>query len=230
MKLLLTIISILLFGCQSWILSEETVLSDDELIESIQNSSNKEAIDIDQLPAESMEILQQSYYDKVILNSMLAPEFGYEISLGMTEAGMGDIAEIYFAIEGRELRSEREDYDQNRECFNLVYPLTFSMPDGTDIIVDHEDDWDEVREWYEQNPDATERYSQYPVDIIYGNDPWLGDGYCDSGQYGYFDDNGNFHFIHFNCEEYNWDEGDCASRNSQINPLGKYPYERILIK
>ena len=41
------------------------------------------------------------------------------------------------------------------------------MPDGTEIVVDHHQDWNEIRQWYEQNPDATERYFQYPVNIIY---------------------------------------------------------------
>ena len=112
-------------------------------------------------------ILQETYFDNLVLNSMIAPEYGYEISLGTVESSIGNIREIYFALEGRELRSEREEHNQERECFNLVYPLTFSMPDGTEIVVDHHQDWNEIRQWYEQNPDATERYFQYPVNIIY---------------------------------------------------------------
>ena len=33
---------------------------------------------------------------------------------------------------------------------------------------------------------------------------WLGDGYCDDGQYSY-----NENLVYFNCEEFNYDNGDC---------------------
>jgi len=40
---------------------------------------------------------------------------------------------------------------------------------------------------------------------------WLGDGFCDDGSYEY---NGNP--IFFNCEEFNFDNGDCAGQGRQI--------------
>ena len=63
--------------------------------------------------------------------------------------------------------------DEGRECFALVYPVTFIMPDGSSIIVatDDEDGWEEVKNWYDANPESEERPTlQYPVDIIYRTD------------------------------------------------------------
>ena len=60
--------------------------------------------------------------------------------------------------------------DEGRECFALVYPVTFIMPDGSSIVVatDDEDGWEEVKNWYDANPESEERPTlQYPVDIIY---------------------------------------------------------------
>ena len=60
--------------------------------------------------------------------------------------------------------------DEGRECFGLVYPVTFIMPDGSSIVVatDDEDGWQEVKNWYDANPESEERPTlQYPVDIIY---------------------------------------------------------------
>jgi len=60
--------------------------------------------------------------------------------------------------------------DEGRECFGLVYPVTFIMPDGSSIVVatDDEDGWEEVKNWYDANPESEERPTlQYPVDIIY---------------------------------------------------------------
>ena len=60
--------------------------------------------------------------------------------------------------------------DEGRECFALVYPVTFIMPDGSSIVVaaDDEDGWEEVKNWYDANPESEERPTlQYPVDIVY---------------------------------------------------------------
>ncbi len=57
-----------------------------------------------------------------------------------------------------------------------------------------------------------------------GPEGWLGDGYCDDGQYSY---NGNP--IYFNCEEFNNDNGDC-DLGRIIPQQPKYPNGRILIK
>ena len=53
---------------------------------------------------------------------------------------------------------------------------------------------------------------------------WLGDGYCDEGNYEY---NGNP--IFFNCEEFNNDNGDCDGTFRQIQQP-KYPNGRIPIR
>jgi hypothetical protein len=53
-------------------------------------------------------------------------------------------------------------------CFEFVYPITYIMPDDTTITVEHEDDYDEIKGWYEKNPDYKERPRlQYPVEIIW---------------------------------------------------------------
>jgi len=60
--------------------------------------------------------------------------------------------------------------DEGRECFGLVYPVTFIMPDGASIVVatDDENGWQEVKDWYDENPESDERPTlQYPVDIVY---------------------------------------------------------------
>ena len=60
--------------------------------------------------------------------------------------------------------------DEGRECFGLVYPVTFIMPDGSSIVVatDDENGWQEVKDWYDANPESEDRPTlQYPVDIIY---------------------------------------------------------------
>jgi len=61
----------------------------------------------------------------------------------------------------------RMDRDK-RKCFKLVLPVTFTMPDATEITVNTRADFSLVRQWYKDNPDATTRGSlNFPVEIIY---------------------------------------------------------------
>ena len=166
-KILILISIILFFSCNDQTVNNGCCQDDEELIQSIRNSSDKLQVEIDDLPLYTQIFLQDSYSNNLIIQLMSAPNLGYEILLGSTDESMGGIDEIYFSTEGRKLRSESEDYEERIECFELGYPLNWSMPDGTNISVDNENDWDEVRVWYEQNPDADQRYIQYPVNIIY---------------------------------------------------------------
>ena len=72
--------------------------------------------------------------------------------------------------ECREMWGEYYDDWEERECFELVYPVSYLMPDGTtiEISADDEESWTELKSWYDDNPNSDERPSlQYPVDIIY---------------------------------------------------------------
>ena len=61
----------------------------------------------------------------------------------------------------------RMDRDK-RKCFKLVLPVTFTMPDATEITVNTRADFSLVRQWHKDNPDATTRGSlSFPVEIIY---------------------------------------------------------------
>jgi len=63
--------------------------------------------------------------------------------------------------------SGRDD-DRDRECFELVYPVTYLMPDGSTITVENDEDWDPIKDWYDANPESEERPTlEYPVDIVY---------------------------------------------------------------
>ena len=61
-----------------------------------------------------------------------------------------------------------EGEDNDRECFEIVLPVTFVMPDDSFLTVSEDNDWLNVRLWYEENGDVEEEPSyQFPVDIVY---------------------------------------------------------------
>lgn len=54
------------------------------------------------------------------------------------------------------------------DCMELVYPVTFILPDETTITVDNnsEDSWEELKNWYNENPNIEFDWNlQYPVNI-----------------------------------------------------------------
>jgi hypothetical protein len=80
---------------------------------------------------------------------------------------------------------------EKEECFDLVYPVTMTMPDGT-IITGTDDDSLEtaIKNWYDANPNSTqEPVFNFPIQITYedgtidtlNNDTELWDAYekCD---------------------------------------------------
>lgn len=71
-----------------------------------------------------------------------------------------------------EAKSNCEVDRRRGRCFELVFPVTFTMPDGTtNITLASRDDWSLIAAWYEANPDAENRPDLvFPVDITYRND------------------------------------------------------------
>ena len=61
------------------------------------------------------------------------------------------------------------DANKNKwNCFRLVYPTTFIMPDGSTMLMEDTHDWTEIKSWYESNPETQEKPTlEYPVEIIY---------------------------------------------------------------
>jgi len=75
-------------------------------------------------------------------------------------------------INNREqMKRAKASCDGDKEkCFELVYPVTYTMPDGTEIPVriNNEEGWANVKAWYREHPDSKKRPSiKYPVDITY---------------------------------------------------------------
>ena len=61
-----------------------------------------------------------------------------------------------------------QDNDPPRRCFQLVYPVTYSMPDGSEIVIAERADRALIRNWYLEHPDFQEKPTLvYPVDIVY---------------------------------------------------------------
>lgn len=61
-----------------------------------------------------------------------------------------------------------KDYDKDKEaCIELMYPISYTMPDGAIISGEEEAIETAMKTWYENNPSSEEKpVLSYPVDFI----------------------------------------------------------------
>ena len=162
-------------GCDLGV-KQEYETSDAELIQMIIDS-DKVDIDISELPEQSQTYLSNDgEYDE--LGSRYASQLGYEVERIGKGSKSGRRGDVYFNVEGRKLNpndwgkrgrgfgvGKKEDW----ECFTLEFPVSFNMPDGSLVTVeaDDEENWAEIKTWYETNQDSEERPTmQFPVGIL----------------------------------------------------------------
>ena len=166
-----------------------TGLSDAEIIQLIKESALTD-VSITDLPSRSQDVVIQDYFEYDDVASRKASGLGYEVALAGRGHRIGSRHEIYFNVEGRKLDPndwgdkrgwDKDGYDREFDgekdwrCFNLVFPITFNMPDGSSVIVesDEEGNWDVIKSWYEANPDSEEKPEmEFPILINYENDTY----------------------------------------------------------
>ena len=167
---------LMIAGCDLGV-KQEYEISDAELIQMIIDA-DKVDIDISELPEQSQTYLNNDgEYDE--LGSRYASQLGYEVERIGKGSKSGRRGDVYFNVEGRKLNpndwgkrgrgfgvGKKEDW----ECFTLEFPVSFNMPDGSLVTVeaDDEENWAEIKTWYETNQDSEERPTmQFPVGILF---------------------------------------------------------------
>ena len=173
----------LMIGCENSPI-ESAGMSDADLIDAIR-SANKVDIPMNDMPSQSQSIIENdNEYDA--LGAKKASDLGYEVDLAGRGHRSGDRNEFYFNLEGRKLDPndygrdkdgwdrDKDDWDKDDkegwECFKLIFPIIFVMPDGssTTVISDDGQSWAELKSWYVANPNIEEKPSlQYPVVLSY---------------------------------------------------------------
>ena len=176
----------LIAGCAK---DEPRGISDAELVQAIIDAEGKVEVTMENLPTAARGTMEENYLnDYLHLYSMKASMLGYEVSIAGRPGNSGKRGEVYFNIDGRKLDPndygddykdwygerggfDRDDFGEKRgwKCFEIVYPITIMMPDGSAYTIDSEEDpdIDAVKNYYEENEGAEERPSiVFPVNII----------------------------------------------------------------
>ena len=176
----------LIAGCAK---DEPKGISDAELVQAIIDAEGKVEVTMADLPTAARGTMEENYLnDYLHLYSMKASMLGYEVSIAGRPGNSGKRGEVYFDIDGRKLDpddygddykdwyGERDGFDRdnfgekrNWNCFDIVYPITIMLPNGSSYLIDSEEDSDleTIKSYYEENQEADERPSIiFPVNII----------------------------------------------------------------
>ena len=152
-------------------------MTDEALILAIQEASNKQDVSEGTLPNDASSLLGQDFSESYVDQARFAPELGYEVAMRRGEGiRIGERSHVYFNLDGRELRRHRdrevrrgEEGRDRRECFRVVFPVTYLMPDGSEITGEDRASLGlAVRTWYAENPEIEERPElQYPIELAF---------------------------------------------------------------
>lgn len=162
----------------------DPILDDSDLIAAIASASNGQPVTVNALPSGVISSLNNNYSESVLSSARLAPELGYQINLTLASgADVGEGATTFFSLDGRELEARNGRFNGRfgnrrlgrrarglRDCFDFVFPISLTMPDGSGLTLESADDWSEVRSWYEANPDAEGKPEfVFPLDVEFGD-------------------------------------------------------------
>jgi hypothetical protein len=172
----------LLYSCEEE--GTNPTLTDTELIAAIQTAS-KANIDASELPGSVASVVSNDFAESFIANAQVAASLGFQVTM-IRERGsrVGESESAFFDITGRELnagdstRRQRRDErgrkkrgPQQRDCFDFVFPISLTVADGTVFTLAGKEDFSQVKEWYQANPDNRERPEFiFPLDITFGGE------------------------------------------------------------
>lgn len=151
--------------------SSEIAIEDDaDLISAIENASTSVIISTNSLPTAAQNDLDTDFSEDGIYEVNYAADLGFEVKMiGEEGSFTTEFNSAFFDVSGRLLEdSRRPNRGRRRSCFQIVFPFSVTMPDNTVITLEDREDRSLIREWYQNNPDATEKPNLvFPIEIEY---------------------------------------------------------------
>ena len=94
------------------------------------------------------------------------PDLQYPVNVLFED---GETLEVDDEDDMEGLKEECEYDKEDWECFELVYPVSYTMPDGSTITGAGEEElWTDIKAWYDAHPDVEAKPAlQYPVSVVY---------------------------------------------------------------
>ncbi|MDG1397547.1 MAG: hypothetical protein P8P88_04100 [Polaribacter sp.] len=169
--------SILFFTITSFILSallftscsdaDGMELSDDTALIKKIESAVKVTVEASTLPAVTSSVLNEDLADTYVETVQLAQGLGYKVAVISDNVIFAEAdSDVFFSTQGKQLKDSRAKGKSRSKCFEFVFPIVLIMPDDSSITLNSKEDWSLKKDWYQANPDATERPELiFPVDV-----------------------------------------------------------------
>ncbi|MDA8626265.1 hypothetical protein N9L21_02000 [Flavobacteriaceae bacterium] len=178
MKYIYTLLlSFFIIGCSnnSEPIDQFAELSDLELIELIKSAEDKQEISINDMPDISQSFISETFNFAIVQSVFHAPNLGYELTMSRggtrTLMSLSSLINVYFNNDGEFLSndfdSEYEEWDQNM-CFDLEFPISVNLSDGTVVTISNEEElYEGIEEYYEMGEEDNLPEINFPINIIF---------------------------------------------------------------
>ena len=179
----LLLIAVVIFSCSETETDPVLNLSVREHIELIKNHDNKIEISFDNLPEVSQNYINSLENNITAEQILHAQNIGYEVKIKRESRSLVSLLNslyIYFDQNGDILFDDNYDQDNNGNydvfdgwenfmCFDIQFPISITMPDGSQISVGNEDELYEAVELYYEMSDEFDGLPEinFPFNIIF---------------------------------------------------------------
>ena len=179
----LLLIAVVIFSCSETETDPVLNLSVREHIELIKNHDNKIEISFDDLPEVSQNYINSLENNITAEQILHAQNIGYEVKIKRESRSLVSLLNslyIYFDQNGDILFDDNYDQDndgdydvfdewENFMCFDIQFPISITMPDGSQISVGNEDELYEAVELYYEMSDEFDGLPEinFPFNIIF---------------------------------------------------------------
>ena len=162
----LLLIAVVIFSCSETETDPVLNLSVREHIELIQNHDNKIEISFDDLPEVSQNYINSLENNITAEQILHAQNIGYEVKIKRESRSLVSLLNslyIYFDQNGGILFDDNYDQDNDGDydvfdewekfmCFDIQFPISITMPDGSQVSVGNEDElYEAVKLYYEMS-------------------------------------------------------------------------------
>ena len=241
----LLLIVVVIFSCSETETDPVLNLSVREHIELIKNHDNKIEISFDDLPEVSQNYINSLENNITAEQILHAQNIGYEVKIKRESRSLVSLLNalyIYFDQNGDILFDDNYDEDndgdydifdewENFMCFDIQFPISVSMPDGSQISIGNEDELYEAVELYYEMSNEYDGLPEinFPINIVFYFDDENGNEMEEMVGVGSYEELEMYFEI---CEDgwddndhdWDWDEMECVELVYPIsieNPEGE---------
>jgi len=149
-------------------------LTDSQLIELIKADNNKQEVLLSEMPNISQSIISETFNYAIVQSIFHAENYGYEVLMNRSNRSLISLLtnmNIYFDNDGELLSNDFEDefdeWDQSM-CFDVEFPISVNLSDGSVVTISNEDElYEGIEEYYEMGDEGNLPEINFPINIIF---------------------------------------------------------------